>query len=169
MPPDPAPKITPTLFLSTGSRLRRADDQASLNATSPNWSHRERRRISFFEKWSSGIKTGNLCRNLCPIGGGIEDRNLLGPVSSLDKRIPELRDVVPDSTHDSKACNDDSLLHLIQLLNVQISDPVANRSERLDPTLLTKCLSIPYAPAFTKGKSFPISKPELKGVFIVRV
>jgi hypothetical protein len=59
------------------------------------------------------IKTRNLCRNLYPIRRRIEDRNLLGPVLPFDKRIPELRDIVPDSTDDSKASNDNSLLHLI--------------------------------------------------------
>ena len=46
--------MTPTLFLSTGSRSRRLDFHASLNAITPNWSHRERRRISLLEKWASG-------------------------------------------------------------------------------------------------------------------
>ena len=55
---------------------------------------------------------GNLCGNLGSVGGGIEDGNLLGSISSRDEGIPELWKIIPYGADHPQTCDDNSLLHL---------------------------------------------------------
>src|SRR5512136_1046931 len=54
---------------------------------------------------------GNLRRNLRPVARGIEDRNLLCPVSSFDEGVPELGKVISHGTHYAQTCNNNPFLH----------------------------------------------------------